>query len=327
MGSRAPASWVHWDDCDAYREAKRMKALQRLVTAVYRELKHNYTPYLFVLPALSVVFVFTILPAIQALVMSFFDWRVLGGLRESEFVGVRNYRDLMSMPGFTNAVRNTLLFALIFAVGTLVVSMFLALLLNEDIRARNWFRVIYYLPAVCSSVAIALVWQWMYWPTQAGLLNSFIARLGLTLQNWLGKSHLALPAIGVMLIWKNMGYYMVIFLAGLQAIPRELYEAAVVDGARWWGTFRYVTLPLLKPITGLVSILLTIQSLQIFSEIYVMTGGGPANSTITIGFYMYRTGFEQGRWGYAAAVAYMLFVAILAFTILQRKFYGRDIAY
>jgi ABC-type sugar transport system permease subunit len=301
-----------------------MSRLRHLSRALIREARYNYIPYLFVLPALSILTVFMVVPALQAFRMSFYDWKLLGA---SAFVGLKNYLDFFSYPNVLLSVRNTVFFSLLNVPATVVVSLFFALLLNNDIRGRRFFRVLFYLPVISSDVAISLLWKWLYWAGEIGILNNLLKGVGLPAQDWLGNPSLAMPAVAALSVWKGMGAQVLIFLAGLQSIPPELYEAARIDGAGLWANFRHVTLPLLRPITLLVVLLLTIGSLQVFTPIMVMTGGGPANSTITIAFYIYNLAFSQGRYGLAAAVSYVLFAAILGITVLQRRVLGRDVAY
>ncbi len=301
-----------------------MSRLQRFGSALIREARFNHIPYLFILPALSILTVFMIVPALQAFRMSFYDWKLLG---VSTFVGLKNYLDFFSYPNVLLSVRNTLLFSLLNVPGTVAVSLFFALMLNNEIRGRRFFRVLFYLPVISSDVAVSLLWKWLYWAGEIGILNNLLKGVGLPPQDWLGNPALAMPAVAALSVWKGMGAQVLIFLAGLQSIPPELYEAARIDGAGIWANFRHVTLPLLRPMTLLVVLLLTIGSLQVFTPIMVMTGGGPANSTITIAFYIYNLAFSQGRYGLAAAVSYVLFAAILGITVFQRRVLGRDVAY
>lgn len=286
---------------------------------ITHDLAHNAWSYLFVLPALLILGVFMVYPAIYAFQMSFYDWRVLG---DSTFVGLENYLRFFQMPNVRTAVRNTLYYALLNVPGTLFVSLFVALLLNMDLRGRAWFRVFFYLPVISSDVAVSLLWKWIYWAGDRGLLNNLVALVGIAPQDWLGDPSLAMPSIVLMTIWKGIGTNMLIFLSGLQAIPKDLYEAATIDGAGLWARFRYITWPLLNPVTIVVLLLLTISSLQVFTPVFVMTGGGPANHTMTISFYIYNLSITNGLYGFASAVSYVLFGVILGITIFQRRFFG-----
>ena len=298
-------------------------SFRRIAVSLYREARFNYWSYLFVLPALAILGAFLIYPALYAFRMSFYDWQVLG---KSEFVGLENYRRFFEMPNVRLAVQNTIYYTALNVPGTLFVSLFVALLLNAEIRARAWFRVLFYLPVISSDVAVALLWKWIYWAGGRGLLNNLIGVFGLPPQDWLGDPKLAMPAIVLLTIWKGMGGNVLIFLAGLQSIPPELYEAATMDGAGLWARFRHVTWPLLRPVTLIVLLLLTIGSLQVFTPVFVMTGGGPANHTLTIAFYIYNLAFGSGLYGFASAVSYLLFAAILVITVIQRRYFG-DVTY
>lgn len=297
--------------------------LRRVVRAVYREARFNYWPYLFVLPALAILGLFLLYPTLYAFRMSFYDWQVLG---KSTFVGLENYQRFFEMPNVRLAVSNTIYYTALNVPSTLFVSLFVALLLNTEIRARAWFRVLFYLPVVSSDVAVSLLWKWIYWAGARGLLNNLIGTFNIPPQDWLGDPKLAMPAIVLLTIWKGVGTNVLIFLAGLQSIPPELYEAATIDGAGVWARFRNVTWPLLRPVTLIVILLLTISSLQIFSPVFVMTGGGPANHTLTIAFYIYNLAFGSGLYGFASAVSFLLFAVILVITIIQRRYFG-DVIY
>ncbi|MBI5292200.1 MAG: sugar ABC transporter permease [Chloroflexi bacterium] len=297
--------------------------VRRGALALYREARLNHWSYLFVLPALAILGAFLLYPALYAFRMSFYDWQVLG---QSEFVGMENYRRFFEMPNVRLAVQNTVYYTALNVPGTLFAALFVALLLNAEIRARAWFRVLFYLPVISSDVAVSLLWKWIYWAGARGLLNNLIGVFGLPPQDWLGDPKLAMPAIVLLTIWKGMGGNVLIFLAGLQSIPPELYEAATMDGAGLWARFRHVTWPLLRPVTLIVLLLLTISSLQVFTPVFVMTGGGPANHTLTIAFYIYNLAFGSGLYGFAAAVSYLLFAAILGITVIQRRYFG-DVIY
>lgn len=296
---------------------------RRGINAIVYEIRFNFWPYLFVLPALLILGAFLIYPALYAFQMSFYDWQLIGN---SDFVGLDNYRRFWNMPNIQTAIYNTLRYTVLNVPGTLFAALFVAILLNQEIRGRAWFRVLFYLPVISSDVAVSLLWKWIYWAGERGLLNNVIGLAGFAPQDWLGDPHLAMPMVVLLTIWKGMGTSMLIFLAGLQAIPHDLYESAQIDGASMWGQFRYVTWPLLRPVTLVVALLLTISSLQVFTPIFVMTGGGPANHTLTIAFYIYNTAFRNGLYGFASAVSYILFGFILAITIIQRRIF-QDVSF
>ncbi|MBK9121505.1 MAG: sugar ABC transporter permease [Chloroflexi bacterium] len=293
------------------------------MNAFLNEMRFNFWPYLFVAPALILLGAFLIYPAAYAFQMSFYDWQLIG---DSEFVGLDNYIRFLELPNVQTAISNTLKYTLLNVPGTLFASLFVAILLNQEIRGRAWFRVLFYLPVISSDVAVSLLWKWIYWAGERGLLNNVIGLVGIAPQDWLGNPNLAMPMVVLLTIWKGMGTTMLIFLAGLQSIPRDLYESAEIDGASAWGRFRFVTWPLLRPVTLVVMLLLTISSLQVFTPIFVMTGGGPANHTLTIAFYIYNMAFRNGLYGFASAISYLLFGFILVLTIVQRRYF-RDVSF
>jgi multiple sugar transport system permease protein len=187
---------------------------------------------------------------------------------------------------------------------------------NRQLRLRQWFRLGYFMPVITSLVAVAVVWRYLYHP-RFGLINYLLSIFGIDAINWLGDPTWAMPALILLAVWKNFGYYMMIFLAGLQTIPDYLYEAARLDGANWWGQFRHVTLPQLAPTTFFVTLMTIIGYFQLFAEPYVMTQGGPVNSTLSVVFYLYQQGFRWWRMGYASAIAFMLFLIIFMLAMVQ----------
>lgn len=266
---------------------------------------------------------FLFYPAAMAFWMSFHDWKSLGG---HVWIGFKNYYRLLTMPYFLDAVLHTLYFTILNVPATMTVSLVIALLLDTDIRGRNFFRLCFYLPVVSSGAAVSLLWKWILQGGELGILNYLISLVGLPIQDWLGNPLLAMPSIVLVNVWKQMGYYTLIFLAGLQTISPELHEAARVDGANRWQLFWRITLPLLRPAVLLNSILLFIASLEQFDQVYIMTGGGPADTTRTVAFFLFQS-WEQGNMGMAAAVGYVLFAAVLVLTLLQKRLFGQEIAY
>jgi multiple sugar transport system permease protein len=241
-------------------------------------------------------------------------------------VALENYRKLLTDGVFWIALRNTLVFALVGGPLTLVLSLGAALLVNARLaRFKGFFRTVYFAPVVTTLVGVAVVWRYLYHP-RFGLINHVLGWFGIPPLDWLADTTWALPAIILLSIWKNFGYAMVLFLAGLQSIPPQLYEAARIDGAGIWREFRHVTLPLLAPTFLFVGIITSIGYLQIFAEPYVMTrGGGPVNSTLTVVLFMYKEGFRWWNMGFAAAVALVLFLVILAATLLQIRLQRRGL--
>lgn len=275
----------------------------------------------FLAPALVLIGLFFFLPVAASLLLSVtdFDIYALGNSSLARFVGLRNYVDLAHNPTFWTAIRNTFYFALVGGPLTVAVSLGAALLVNaKAIRLRGVFRTIYFTPFVTTLVAIAVVWRYLYHP-RYGLLDYLLAHIGIGPIDWLGDPRWAMPAIIVMAIWKNFGYNMLIFIAGLQSIPEELYEAARIDGAGPLRRFRHVTIPQLAPTFLFVGVVTMIGYFQLFAEPYVMTGGGPLRATTSLVLFMYEEGFRWWRMGVAAAIAFVLFAIILVWTLLQMR--------
>ena len=281
---------------------------------------------LFIAPALVLLTVFFFVPVVAGLALSFtdFDLYTIGDPSNIRFVGLRNYADLLRSGIFWTAFTNTLYFALVGGPLTVAVSLAGALLINSRLtRFKSFFRTVYFAPVVTTLVAVSIVFKYLYHP-RFGMLNRFLDTLGLPQPDWLGNPRLAMFAIILLAVWKGFGYTMIIFIAGLQQIPEELYEAARMDGAGRWRQFRHVTLPMLAPTFLFVGVVVAIGQLQIFAEPYVMTRGGPLNKTVTIVMLMYEQGFKFWEMGYAAAVAFVLFLVIGAATLLQIKLQGSN---
>jgi multiple sugar transport system permease protein len=264
---------------------------------------------------------FFFLPVLAALLLSFtdFDIYALGDLDRLRFVGLGNYLQLLQSPLFWTALGNTCYFVVVGGPLSVAVSLGAALLVNSRLtRLPGFFRAAFFLPVVTTLVAVAVVWRYLYHP-RYGLLNYGRGLLGIDPIDWLGDPNWAMPAIILMAVWKNFGFNMIIFIAGLQNIPIQLYEAARVDGAGAWRQFRHITLPLLGPTFLFVALMTMIGYFQVFAEPYVMTQGGPANRTLTVVLLMYEEGFRWWNMGYASAAAFALFALILAGTMLQLK--------
>jgi multiple sugar transport system permease protein len=276
--------------------------------------------YAFVAPALAAIGVFFVVPIAASLVLSLtdFDLYAVADLANLRFVGLRNYARIFDDPTFWSALGNTAYFVAVGAPLGVATSLAAALLLQSRlVRWKGLFRTIYFLPVVTTLVAVAVVWRFVYHP-RVGLLNRALGALGVPPVDWLGDPSLAMPAIVAMSIWKNFGFNMVIFVAGLQAIPERLYEAARLDGAGPWQQFRHVTLPMLLPTTSFVLLMTLIGSFQLFAEPYVMTQGGPGDATRSLVLLMYEQGFRWWSLGQAAALAFVLFAILLALTALAR---------
>ncbi len=284
-----------------------------------RSIVSRWTPWGFLAPALALIGVFFLLPVIAAFVLSVtdFDLYALYDRSVVRFVGLDNYSNLISNPDFARALRNTFYFVLVGGPLSIAASLGAALLLSAKLAPyKSFFRTVYFAPVVTTLVAVAVVWRYML-NTRYGLLNYALGGLGVAPVDWLGDPAWAMPAIIIMAVWKNFGYNMVIFVAGLQTIPEELYEAAELDGAKPWHRFRHVTLPMLRPTLIFVSVITLIGYFQLFAEPYVMTQGGPNKSTQSIVLLMYEEGFRWWRMGNAAAIAFVLFAIMLVGTALQ----------
>jgi multiple sugar transport system permease protein len=257
-------------------------------------------------------------PILVSFATSFTDLRVTD-IRSPfgvNFVGLDNYADVFADPKFRKAATNTAVFVFFGVPLTMSLGLLAALGLNQGfVKFRRIFRVAYFLPFVTSIVAIALVWRLLL-GADTGLVNGLLDIVGVDGPGWLSDTKFSLPSLIVMASWRNLGFSMIVFLAGLQAIPTELYEAAQVDGAKRWQTFRYVTLPLLRPTILFISVMTTIGYLQFFEEPFVMTEGGPLDSTLSVAFHAYNQ-FSFGNYGYTAAVSYVLFLAIAVFAFIQ----------
>ncbi len=277
--------------------------------------------WLFLTPALLLIGGFFFFPVAASLLLSFtdFDIYAIADPHNVRLVGLRNYGRLLESPLFWVALKNTAYFVVVGGPLTVLVSLGAALLVNaRTVRFKGFFRAVYFAPFVTTLVAIAIVWRYLYHP-QYGLLNYALGALGIGPIDWLGDPRWAMPAIILLAAWKNFGYNMLIFIAGLQAIPEELYEAAYLDGAGAWRRFRHITLPMLGPTLAFVGLVTMIGFFQLFAEPYVMTRGGPLRSTTSMVLLMYEEGFRWWRMGYAAAVAFVLFGIILAAMLLHQR--------
>ena len=279
------------------------------------------TALLALLPSFVIFCVFTLYPVFHSLYLSFFNVSLISSRRS--FVGWNNYAALIKNPTFQKAVLNTVIYTLGVVPAGIILSLFAAVLLNNKLKFRGLFRTAFFTPVVTSMVAVAIVWSWMLEPNY-GLINSLLSKIGIAGPGWLTDPKWALPSVILLSIWKNLGYNMVIFLAGLQDIPRDIYESADIDGATPVQKFIYITLPLLRGPLGFAAIVSVIKSMQVFGQIYVMTGGGPANSTMVIVYYLYQQAFEFYRLGYASAVAWVLFAAIFVLTLLQNRLFRAE---
>ncbi|GJM44117.1 MAG: sugar ABC transporter permease [Gemmatimonadota bacterium] len=279
------------------------------------------TGWLFLAPALLLLGVFFLVPVLSGLALSLtdFDAYAIGSPDLARFVGIDNYVQTLASDEFWAALRNTLYFAVLAGPLSILVSLGAALLVDAPItRARAVFRVAYFVPVVTTLVAVAIVWRYLYHP-RYGVLNFLLGLVGVDPIHWLGDPHWAMPAIVILAVWKNFGYNMLIFVAGLQSVPKELYEVAAVDGAGRRHQFLHITVPSLAPIFLFVGITTMIGSFQVFAEPYVMTQGGPLGSTRTLLLHMYEEGFRWWRLGTASTIAVLLLILTLIGTAVQLR--------
>ena len=278
--------------------------------------------YVFLSLSVLGLFIFTILPIIAAFGLSFVDWTLLS---PPKWAGTSNFQRLLTDKYFWNALKNTFYYVAGVMPG-IAISLFLAMLLNQKLRFTTTYRVLYYLPTITMWVAIALVWKWLYSP-QYGLVNWALGLIGIKGPAWLSDPHWAMPAQFFTSWWKGAGYNMLILLAGLQGIPEIYYEAASIDGANWWQKFRHVTLPLLTPTIYFVVVMTFIGSFGVFSQIYIMTEGGPGQATTTLIYYLFQNAFKYFDVGYANVLAIAFFIVVFVFTMVQTQLQKRWVHY
>ena len=298
-----------------------MSAARAQIAAKTPEWRAGRAGWLFIAPAIVLIGVFFFLPVGASLLLSItdFDLYAVANPSNVRFVGTRNYTELLQNPTFWLALKNTFYFALIGGPLTVATSLGAALLLNAKVvRFKTLFRTIYFLPFVTTLVAVAIVWRYLYHP-QYGYLNYALGAVGIHPIDWLGDPRWAMPAIILLAVWKNFGYNMLIFIAGLQSVPEDLYEAAALDGAGAVRQFWHVTLPNLAPTFFFVGVVTMIGYFQLFAEPYVMTTGGPLGATTSLVLFMYEEGFRWWRLGVAASIAFLLFLIILVWTAIQLR--------
>lgn len=284
----------------------------------------DWTSYVFILPSVIILGLFLVYPVVWSFVASFKDIKPIAlrnsGLFEipGAFVGLEQYARVLQNELFLKAIFNTIYFGVIFIPITMFASAGLALLLNQKLKGVNLVRTIFFVPYILSVVSASLIFMFLF-NGDRGLINALLNLFGVTGPNWLASSVWAMPVIAIMTVWKKVGYFMLIYLAGLQNIPKDLYEAADVDGVTPFQKLRLITWPLLGRISLVVFILLLIDSLNVFQEIYIMTGGGPADSTTTVPFLIFNEAFKYYRIGTSAAMSYILFFLVVIITIIQKK--------
>lgn len=286
-----------------------------------RWLQRNSFSIIVLVPILVFFSIYVYLPTLYSIYLSLFKTRLITPVN---FIGFQNYLNVLKDSYFWTALRNTFFYTIGSVIGNLVFGLGLALLLESKIAGKIFFRSIFFMPYIIPYATLVLLWYWLLDPVY-GLVNYLLSFIGIKAIPWLTSANWVIPAFILINIWKRLGFNMVLFLAGLHTIPKELYEAATVDGANWWCKFRHITLPLLRPITLFVISITMIYSLQLFIEPFAMTKGGPANASISVVYLLYQTAFSSYNMGKASAIAVILFVIIGLFTlILMKRFKMKD---
>ncbi len=294
------------------------------LTMTKRKVKNMAIAYLFLLPNLIGFLIFTLIPIVCSMGLSFMEW---DSANPMVFVGFENFKRLWTDDTFKISLWNTVYYSVFTVPLTMAAALGLAIILNQKMKGINIFRTIFFFPHVASLVAIAVVWNLLFHPT-LGPINNILRFLGVANPpGWTSSIDWAMPVIIIVSIWKSMGYYMILYLSGLQAIPRELYEAAKVDGANSFQRFKSITLPMLTPTTFFVSIMLTIACFKVFDLVSVMTNGGPGRATNVLVFNIYNTAFINYEFGYASAISMILFIIVLAITIVQFRAEKKWVSY
>lgn len=295
-----------------------------LLRRTWRDIRRsNPMGYLFTLPYVVFFAVFVAYPLGFAFYLTVHNWNIVSP--NKPFVGTRNYEILFSDPLFWKALGNTAIFLAVHIPLQIVVALLLAVVLNQQIRGRGLFRTAYFLPYVTSGAIVSLIWLRLY--ADDGMLNQLLATISLGPVGWLSNPKVAMTSIAVMATWKNVGYYLMIFLASMQSIPAQLYEESYLNGANAWQRFRYITFPMLNPAFILVVILSTIGGFSLFVEPFVMTGGGPLDATLSLVLYLYQQAFQFLRMGYAATIGVVLALLIFLVTVIQRRFLEQEVGY
>lgn len=273
--------------------------------------------YLFLLPDVLGLLVFVIGPMLLAFAVSFSDWRLVGA---PEFTALRNYEIILKDPKFGASLGRSILYTVGFVPVVYTLSLGLAVLLTRRGRGNTFFRTIYFMPVAMSMVIAGVIWRFMF-DAGNGIINESLGAVGLPTFQWTGNVQSAMVSVLIVAVWKSVGYFMIILLAGIQDIPSDYIEAASIDGASRWQTFRYIIMPLLRPTSFFVIVILSIGALQSFDQIYVMTRGGPAQATYTLVMYIYEKAFREWNFGYAGAMAVVLFAIIFVLTVVQVRYF------
>lgn len=280
----------------------------------------KYTPYMFLLPAAVVLLVFFFIPFFQTIYLSFLDYST--DIYSPTLVGLKNYTNLLHSALFYKVMFNTFVYLFVAVPILAIVPLFLAILINQKLRGLTLYKILIYLPVIVSIVVAAIAFKWLY--AQAGILNYFLQVLGLNAIGWLTDTRFALISVIIVTIWKGIGYYMMIYLASLMSVPKELYEACDIDGAGFFRKHLTVTIPHIMPTIALVTTISAISAMKVFAEIYVMTKGGPLNSSKTIVYYIYERAFENLDLGYASALAVVLLIIVMAFSLINILFFEKN---
>ena len=284
------------------------------------KINSSISSYVLVSPYVIYFLVFVLFPISFSLFLTFHDWNIIGPMKP---VGLANYTKLFQDHYFLKSIRNTLVFLLLHIPLQLMVALGLAVVLNEKLWFRGFFRSAFFMPVVVSGVVITIMWQQLY-GYELGTVNILLQKIGISKIGWLIDAKWAMPAIAIMATWKNVGLYIILFLVGLQSVPKSLYEAASIEGASKWQQFKWITIPAINPTIFMVVILSTIGGFSLFIEPYVMTGGGPLNSTLSTVLYMYKQGFFYYHMGYAATLGLIFALLILFVVFLQRTFIEKN---
>lgn len=282
--------------------------------------KNKIIPYIMVLPYIVHFLVFISFPVIFSFVLIFHKWNIISPM---QFIGLDNFFHLFHDRQFFHAVGNTVIFLLIHIPLQIAGALFFAVMLNQRLRFIGFFRAAYFLPVIVSGVVVTILWQQLF-GYETGLLNRMLSAAGLPRIGWLVNPSVAMSSIAIMATWKNVGLYIVLFLAGLQTVPNHLYESAELEGANSWQKFRFITLPMINPTVMMVVILSTIGGFSLFIEPYVMTGGGPLNSTLSAVLYIYKQGFFYYHMGYASTLGFFFAGIILLVIVIQKKYVERE---
>lgn len=280
----------------------------------------KYAPYLFLMPALIVLVIFFFIPFFQTFALSFMDYS--NSIYQAQFAGFENYIKLFHSPVFYKVLLNTFIYLIVAVPILAIVPLFLAVLLNREIRGLTLYKILIYLPVIVSIVVAAIAFKWLY--ADEGILNFIVTTLELSKIGWLTDPNWALYSVIIVTIWKGIGYYMMIYLAALMSVPKELYEACEIDGAGFFRKHLTVTIPHIMPTIALVTTISAISAMKVFAEIYVMTKGGPLNSSKTIVYYIYERAFENLDLGFASAMAVVLLVIVLALSLVNILFFEKN---